>query len=251
MAPVERITDTRLKSLIKKPRTKQVEIVDGSVSGLVIRLGTREAATWSISLRVSGEGGVSVRGRAKKGPKRRYTLGSYPELSIEMARAKASEMRALARGGKDPASGLKGAGTADSISVSALSEDFVRDHVRSRELDSADKYQNAFDTHINPKFGAMLAELFTREDARKLMSSAREKRKRPNGGKGGALGGVEAARTVMGVLRHMYSWAIEERRVRRTDNPCSHITKNLPKKKQGDVVLTLEEARIVWQAAAD
>ncbi len=55
----------------------------------------------------------------------------------------------------------------------------------------------------------------------------------------------------MGVLRHMYSWAIEERKIKRTDNPASKITKNLPRKKEGEVVLTLSEARIVWQAAKD
>jgi integrase len=53
----------------------------------------------------------------------------------------------------------------------------------------------------------------------------------------------------MGVLRHMYSWAIEEDKLKRKDNPASRIEKNLPKKKQGDVVLSLAEARTVWDAA--
>jgi len=49
----------------------------------------------------------------------------------------------------------------------------------------------------------------------------------------------------------MYSWAIDERKVERMDNPCAKITKNLPKRRQGDVVLSSREARTVWQAAAD
>lgn len=53
----------------------------------------------------------------------------------------------------------------------------------------------------------------------------------------------------MGVLRHMYSWAMEEGKLKRKDNPASKIDRNLPKKRQGDVVLSLDEARIVWQAA--
>ena len=53
----------------------------------------------------------------------------------------------------------------------------------------------------------------------------------------------------MGVLRHMYSWAMEEGKLKRKDNPASKIDRNLPKKKQGDVVLSLSEARIVWDAA--
>lgn len=75
------------------------------------------------------------------------------------------------------------------------------------------------------------------------------KRKRPEGQRGGDIGGVEAARSAMSVLRHLYSWAIDESKLKRKDNPASKITKNLPKKQQGDVVLSLREARIVWDAA--
>jgi integrase len=84
---------------------------------------------------------------------------------------------------------------------------------------------------------------------RSVMEAARVKRKRAAGERGGDIGGVEAARTVTGVLRHMYSWAMEEVKLRRKDNPASKITRNLPKKKQGEVVLSLQEARVVWEAA--
>lgn len=55
----------------------------------------------------------------------------------------------------------------------------------------------------------------------------------------------------MSVLRQMYSWAIDESVLKRKDNPASRMQKNLPKQKRGETVLTLREARIVWQAAAD
>ena len=47
----------------------------------------------------------------------------------------------------------------------------------------------------------------------------------------------------------MYSWAMDESKLKRRDNPASKIDRNLPKKKARDVVLSLNEARIVWQAA--
>jgi integrase len=53
----------------------------------------------------------------------------------------------------------------------------------------------------------------------------------------------------MGVLRHMYTWAMEEGKLKRKDNPASKIDRNLPKSKRGEVVLSLNEARIVWNAA--
>jgi integrase len=91
----------------------------------------------------------------------------------------------------------------------------------------------------------------TREDARDVMNAARVKRARPKGQIGGPVGGIEAARTAMSVLRQMYSWAIDEAVLKRKDNPASRIQKNLPKQRRGETVLTLREARIVWQAAQD
>src|SRR6185437_14962328 len=56
-----------------------------------------------------------------------------------------------------------------------------------------------------------------------------------------------------GVLRPMtrglYLRAINEAKLRRSDNPASNIVRNLPKRKARDVVLSFNEARIVWQAA--
>jgi integrase len=53
----------------------------------------------------------------------------------------------------------------------------------------------------------------------------------------------------MGVLRHMFTWALDEGKLKRKDNPASKIDRNLPKKKEREVVLSLNEARIVWAAA--
>jgi integrase len=47
----------------------------------------------------------------------------------------------------------------------------------------------------------------------------------------------------------MISWGIDEDQLRRKDNPVSGMEKNLPKKKRGDRVLSLEEARVAWRAA--
>jgi integrase len=49
----------------------------------------------------------------------------------------------------------------------------------------------------------------------------------------------------------MVGWGQDESVLKRADNPASKIQKNLPRKKEGEIVLTLEEARIVWQALKD
>ena len=139
--------------------------------------------------------------------------------------------------------------TGRGLTVEKLSQEFLKQHVYSRELHGAAKYEVTFKTHINPCIGRQFAERLSREQVRGLMEAARVKRKRPKGEHGGPYGGVEAARTAIGVLRHMYSWAMDESKLKRRDNPASKIDKNLPKKKARDVVLSLNEARIVWQAA--
>ena len=49
----------------------------------------------------------------------------------------------------------------------------------------------------------------------------------------------------------MFSWGIEEEKLKRKDNPCSNIVRNLPNAKKRETVLSLREARVVWQAAKE
>jgi integrase len=224
---------------------------DGAVSGLTIRLGTGGAANWSLLVRVMGEGGVKDTGKQLLGGKHRVNLGGYPEVGLAAARTLALNLIEQAKRGVNPKAAMGQNATFGGLTVRALSEKYLKDYVRSRQLDSVKNYELAFSTHINPIVGDRLAELLTRADARDVMDAAREKRVRPNGQRGGAIGGVEAARTAMSVLRQMYSWAMDECVLKRKDNPASKIQKNLPKQKKGEVVLTLREARVVSQAAQD
>jgi len=249
LEPLKRLTDLNLRSLLKSHRRGEELIADGSVPGLSIRLFPGGAANWSFLVRVAGEGGVNNHGKRLLGKKLRVSLGNYPEVTLQAARARANHMADQAKRGVNPKELLKESATAGSLTVADLSKEFLKQYVYSKELDSARKYEIAFGTHVNPKVGERLAELLTREEVRSVMESARVKRHRAAGERGGGIGGVEAARTAMGVLRHMYSWAIEEGKLKRKDNPASKIEKNLPKKRQGDVVLSLNEARLVWDAA--
>lgn len=249
MEPLERLTDPRLRSLLKTPRTAEEVVADGAVPALSIRLFAGGAANWTLALRVVGEGGVNRHGKRLLGKKIRISLGNYPALTLQAARAKANQLIEQAKQGINPKEALGDAATAGSLTVRALSADFMKNHVYSRNLDSAKKYGNAFATHINPKVGDKLAELLTREEVRAVMDAARIKRTPSAGERKGIIGGVEAARSAMSVFRHMYSWAIDESKLKRRDNPCSKITKNLPKAKRGEVVLSVDEARIVWHAA--
>ena len=251
LTPQKRLTDPTLKSLQQRARSVEEAVPDGSVPGLSVRLFPGGAANWALIVRVKGEGGVNRHGKALLGRRVRVSLGNYPDVGLQAARARANHLLDEARQGINPKISLGQSATAYSLTVRKLSEKYLQDYVHSRELDSARNYESAFETHINPRLGDKLAELVSREDVRDVMNAARAKRPRPKGVRGGQIGGVEAARTTMSVLRQLYSWAIDERVLKRQDNPASRIQKNLPKKKTGETVLSLKEARIVYQAAKD
>lgn len=248
----KRLTDAKLRALAKVSRSQPQLIYDGSVPGLSIWFGKRSGSgSWYLLYRVIGEGGTTPTGRKLRGKKDRLPLGHYPVVSLEQARTAANAALDQAKRSINPREARAAAATAGGLTVRQLAEKFLKDYVHSKALDSAAKYELAFSTHILPQIADHLAELLTREQIRGVMDTTRVKRGRPGGERGGMIGGVEAARTAMSVIRQMYTWGQDEGVVRRKDNPASKIEKNLPKKKKGEIVLTLDEARIVWQAAKD
>lgn len=80
---MKRLTDTAIRAVLASKRSGRIDLVDGAVSGLTLRIGRTRGATWSLLFRVVGEGGVTDRGHARKGVKRRISLGNYPEVSLE------------------------------------------------------------------------------------------------------------------------------------------------------------------------
>jgi len=243
-----RLNDTALKAELKKTREVQEEIVDGAVPGLAVRVGRGLAATWSLVLRVRGEGGVSRRGFQKKGRRYRLTLGSYPAMSLEAARARANEFLAQANAGESPVIALERA-AAGGLTVEALSARFLEDYARSKNLRSAGKYEQTIATHILPRLGEVSVDALDREQIRSLIRQVRVRHPRTDAKDGRAHGGIEAARRALGVLRLMVGWAIEERLVNREDNPASRMERHLPKKRKADRVLSIDEVRAVWRAA--
>jgi integrase len=246
---MKRLTDTAIRAIIAKPRTRRIDLADGAVAGLVLRIGRSRGATWSLLFRVVGEGGMTDRGHALKGGKRRISLGSYPEVSLEAARANASHCLDQAKSGECPTDALERIATAGGLTVSALAEKFLDEYVRMKELRAFLKYEGAIRVHIVPHLGFNLADVLNRDQVRASVKKVMVRVPRGSAPKDRPRGGKEAARSVIAVLRKMINWGIRERLLKRTDNPLTGMEDNLPKKKRKARVLSLEEARIVWQAA--
>lgn len=246
---MRKLTATALAALLRKPQSKRVDLMDGGVPGLMLRVGAG-GATWSLRLRVVGEGGVTGRGHKKKGDKVRVTLGEYPALSIEGARALANTYLDQARKGVSPVKALENAATADGLTVEALAKRFLTDYVRMKQLRAVRKYEMAITVHIIPTIGHVLADVLSREQVRGLMKKVMVRVPRGELPKDRPRGGKEATRTVLGVLRKMINWGRREELLKRQDNPVAGMEDNLPKKRRKERVLSTDEARIAWRAAA-
>lgn len=80
------LTDTRLRSL--KPRNSVFRIAD--TNGLCIEMRPAGSKIWRYRYRFAGKANM-------------LTVGEYPAVSLEEARAERDKARALLKGGADPA----------------------------------------------------------------------------------------------------------------------------------------------------
>ena len=133
--------------------------------------------------------------------------------------------------------------TARRNTIKALADDFLDRYVRTRDLRSADKIENALNTHVIPAWGDRSAASITRKDAVRLLEKTLPKQKRSDGR---YHGGPEAARTVRQVLHKMFQWACMQDRL--SANPISGM-EDPTKKVHRDRVLSMDELRAIWRAA--
>jgi hypothetical protein len=180
MSASKKLADAQLRAWLKKRPARSEDIPDRSVSGLCPRLGPF-MMTWSLRLRVKGEGGVSDRGQKKNGKLHRVTLGEYPEITLDAARSLASTYLDQARRGISPLKALEAAATAGGLTVAQLAQTFIADYAKMRELRALRKCEQAIAVHIVPHLGGTLADELTRGQVREAMKKVMVKR--PRGGK--------------------------------------------------------------------
>jgi integrase len=176
-------------------------------------------------------------------------LGAHPELTLEAAQTLATwhteQLRQALEVSGQPPSPQPG----QPLTIKALAEEFLTDYVGEKRLRAHGRYASTIRVHIIPRIGAVPAETLTRAQVRTLLKEVLMRTPRIDHPLSRARGGTEAARSTMTILRRMMTWAIEEERVERGDNPVSGMDKNLPRKHSRERVLSLEEARLAWVAA--
>ena len=238
------LTDLALRALMNAPPDRQTDIPDPSSPGLSARITPKGRVTWSLRLRVAGEGGQSARGRRAKGQQYRLTLGTYPAVSIKAARAKASEYARQAEEGAHPVRALERKALGRHDTVGRLVETFLTEYAQPN-LRSWRNAQSVLNLHVVPAWGSLPVDsVDNREAARLLAEVARGKADEKTGKlvpRPGAAGEVRKWGSLL------FSWAI--RNGLASANPFER-TKNPAKLKPRQRFLDMQEARAVWQAAS-
>jgi integrase len=228
------LTDAKLKSLLASPPKERLELTDGTISGLLLRVGPRGRPTWTLRYTVKGRGGVTDRGKKLASRKfYRITIGEYPAISLLKARAQAATMLADADNGIDPIARLESVATVRRGTIAELSEEFLEHHCRGR-LQSAGKAEWIMRDYVNPRFGEYAPKQVTRQDIIALLDDLKKNATRT------------ATMDTRKWLSIMFSWAVERGRV--DFNPVLGIRPNV-KSKPRERVLSLDEAQAVWKAA--
>jgi len=232
-----------LRALIKSPPAQQTDIADPSTPGLAARITPKGKITWSLRLRITGEGGQSVRGRRAKGQQYRLTLGSYPTTSIKEARAKATEFIHQAETGSHPVRALERQAIDRHDTVETLVETFIADYA-TPNLRSWKNAQSTLNCHLVPAWGKLPADTINGREAAQLLSEVArgpvDKKTNKRIPRPGAAGEVRKWGSLL------FSWAVR--------NGLAHAnpfekTKNPAKLKPRQRFLDMAEARAVWQAA--
>lgn len=227
------LTDAAVRKL-KTPTDGRIEYWDTKTSGFGIRIASTGIRSWVMILRVLKDG---------RWQQQRLTLGRFPGVSLADARQKAIEARGQAEKGEDPGAAIKATKTAlvdDSRNTFA----FVRDEFLV-------KYRGRQNRKLAPRTLAEItrvlsSDLFSDWSARPLAKITRREVLDVLDTLVERDAEVMANRT-LAYLSMLFGWALHREIVQ--SDPTDNIKK--PGSEQSrERVLTLDEMRTIWQAAA-
>ena len=178
------------------------------------RLVYRDLKTKGLQLRISPHGirTFSVFRRVKGGPPERITLGRFPEMTVEQARKKASEINAAIEFGANPAE-AKRAHKAE-LTFGDLFADYIERHAKPNKRtwdEDVEKYQR----HVETALGKKPLSLITRGDVAGIHAAMTR------------AGKATTANRVLALISSVFGRGIEWGII--TVNPAKGIRRNVEK----------------------
>jgi hypothetical protein len=142
-----------------KPAEGRVDYFDTNLPGFCVRVTTNGLKTFSVLYRHAGR-------------KRRYTIGTYPPLTLADARDRAKAALRSAELGEDPATEKRAQAHADTFRE--LAELYLERYAKPRKKSWRDD-ERRINNVLVPKFGNIHANAITRADVRVLLEVVAER----------------------------------------------------------------------------
>ncbi|CDK99965.1 Putative prophage CPZ-55 integrase [Magnetospirillum gryphiswaldense MSR-1 v2] len=223
-------TDRYLKGL--KSTATRYSKTDLSCPGLMIRVTPNGVKSWSIQYRPKGQA------------QRKATYGTYPEVSLKDARARAKALTAAAAVGRDLMAEEAAAAAAAiakaaedlarSRTVAATVEDYVAGYCRPNQRQWK-QTEAMLRNHVVPKIGKKLLVELRRADVVELMDDLQHKK-----------GLTDQCDRVLTSLKHLLNWSVEREWIE--VNVAQPIKKRF-RSDSRDRVLSGDELKAIWTAA--
>jgi integrase len=219
----DHLTDRGIRSF-KALEGKRVELMDGAVPGLGVRVLPTGRKSWFL----------------RYGPRearRRIVLGPYPAVSLEAARDKARELVAGVKiGGRDPMAEREAERTArrkeEAATFGFLAACYLEEHAkRNKRLRAWKEDERKLGVEVLPVWGSRPAAEIRRADVRELLERIAAER-----------GGVCANRTRT-LIHRVFTFGIEKERVE--SNPVYGV-KRVYAETPRERVLSEEEILALW-----
>lgn len=215
------LTDALLKAA-KPPKSGRLEIADLRCVGLVFRVTSNGARSWSFRFR-----------DPESAKPTRFTIGRYPDVTLSAARTRADELRADVSAGRNPVL-IKRQTRVDAPTKTfrALSQRYLEEHARRKKRSYARDESN-LRLHVLPKWGSRSYLGITRGDVIELVEGIV------------TAGTPIVANRVQSLISTIFSFAIDAGL--RPDNPCTRLKKRGSERAK-DRVLSDNEIRWFWSA---
>jgi integrase len=191
---------------------KSVEYFDHRMPGLVLRVSARGTKSWNAIYRNQGRA-------------RRLTIGRYPIITLDDARARAREALCEVSRGIDPS-----VVSADKLTFAELASIFVAGHVC--KLRRARQVERLIEREIVVPWKNRPANSITRRDVALLVADVAER-------------APVLANRVLATTRRLFGWAIAQGLLE--TNPCDQVERPTSERAR-ERVLTTGELRALWQA---
>lgn len=187
--PTNTLTDARCKGV--KPADKAQKMFDGG--GLHLYVSPKGAKVWRLAYRVNGKPQTLV-------------IGPYPAVSLQEARQKREEAKAVLRAGQDPNGARKAAKHALTLDQAHTAYWSGR---KDLSLSYLENERRAYEMHVQPMLGARVMRDIARADVLETLNRL------------DARGKHDYVRKVRMWLAQLWDWAIEQGHA--TENPPRSI----------------------------